>query len=134
MPATYDVTTDAGRVRLLCGDTVTAGALFQDNEIEAFLALGDGDVLLAAAQALDVMAANQAMVLKVITQNSVSTNGAAVAAALRAQAKALREQAEAGAAGIDADDALWDWAETVGVSDSFAYRERVLSQRYRGVL
>ena len=134
MPATYDVSTDAGRVRLLCGDTVTSDALFQDDEIAAFLSLGAGDVRLAAAQALDVMAANQAMVLKVLTQNGVSTNGAAVAGALRAQAAALREQAAAGASGEDAEDALWDWAETVGVADPFAYRERIVSQWYRGVL
>ena len=134
MVFTYDVATDAGRVRLLIGDTVDSGHLFEDVEIDAFLAMNDADVLLGAAQALDVMAASQAMVLKVITMNGVTTNGAAVATALRAQAASYRQQAEAGAAGVDADDATWDYAETVGTADAFAWRERVLNQALRGVV
>ena len=132
MPATYDVTTDAGQVRLWCGDTVTADALFQDDEIDAFLGMYGGDVLLAAALALDTMAATQAMILKVITQNGVATNGAAVAGALREQAAVLRRQAAELGDG-DADDALWDSAETVGIWDPFAWRERIASQGMRGV-
>ncbi len=133
MTATYDVSTNAGQVRLLCGDTVTTDACFQDAEISAFLAMYDGDVLMAAALALDTMAATQAMILKVITQNGVSTNGAAVAGALREQAAVLRRQAAELGDGT-ADDALWDSAETVGISDPFAWRERVASQGMRGVV
>ncbi len=137
MTFTYDasdVTSGLARIRLLIGDTVSANALFQDEEIAAFLALNDDDVRLAAAQALDAMAANQVMILKVITQNGISTNGAAVAQALRAQAAELRRQATIEAQGEDAEDAPWDWAETVGTADPFAYRERLLSQHIRGLL
>lgn len=137
MTFTYDasdVTSGLARIRLLIGDTVSANALFQDEEIAAFLALNDDDVRLAAASALDAMAANQVMILKVITQNGISTNGAAVAQALRAQAAELRRQATIEAQGEDAEDAPWDWAETVGTADSFAYRERLLSQHIRGLL
>lgn len=131
MAFTYDVATLAGQVRLLIGDTEATDPLFQDDEITAFLDIEEHDIRLAAALALDVMAANQVMVLKVVTQNGVSTNGAAVAQALRAQAKALRDQAEL-ASGGDAEDALFDWAETVGVSDTFARHERIISQALRG--
>lgn len=137
MTFTYDasdVTSGLARIRLLIGDTVSANALFQDEEIAAFLALNDDDVRLAAASALDAMAANQVMILKVITQNGISTDGAAVAQALRAQAAELRRQATIEAQGEDAEDAPWDWAETVGLADSFAYRERLLSQHIRGLL
>ena len=132
MTFTYDPTTDLGRVRLLIPDTVSTDAYFEDAEITAFLSLNDGDVRLAAAQALDTLASSNALILKVITQNGVSTNGAAVATALRAQAAELRRQAEAGGLGDDAEDATWDWAETVGTSDPFAYRERLVSQALRG--
>lgn len=132
MAFTYDVASLAGQVRLLIGDTVSTDPLFQDDEIAAFLDIEEQDIRLAAALALDAMAANQVMVLKVITQNGVSTNGAAVAQALRAQAKTLRDQAEMSSGGSDAEDALFDWAETVGVSDPFARRERIVSQALRG--
>ena len=132
MTFTYDPTTDLGRVRLLIPDTESTDAYFEDAEITAFLSLNDGDVRLAAAQALDTLASSNALILKVITQNGVSTNGAAVATALRAQAAELRRQAETGGLGDDAEDATWDWAETVGTSDPFAYRERLVSQALRG--
>jgi len=131
MAFTYDVATLAGQVRLLIGDTESSDPLFQDDEIAAFLGIEEDDIRLAAALALDVMAANQVMVLKVITQNGVSTNGAAVAQALRAQAKALRDQAELSAVGSDAEDATFDWIETVGISDEFARSERAISQALR---
>ncbi len=134
MTFTYDLGSLAGQVRLLIGDTDAADPLFQDDEVATFLGIEEDDILLAAALALDVMASTQAMVLKVLTQNGVSTNGAAVAQALRAQAAVLREQAARSEIGSDADDATWDWAETVGVSDPFAYRERLISQSRRGVI
>lgn len=49
---------DLERVRLLIGDTATATALFQDAEIEYFLAL-HGTVNLAAAAAARAVAANK---------------------------------------------------------------------------
>ncbi len=52
---TDDPSTDPGKVRLLIKDTDTADTtkqLFQDAEIEAYLAIHEGDVKLAAAEAL----------------------------------------------------------------------------------
>ncbi len=53
---TYDITNDIGKVRLLIGDTditPTTDAQFNDEEIQAFLTLGSGSLLLAASYALE---------------------------------------------------------------------------------
>jgi len=102
----YDPTTDNGRVRLLVTDTDYTNLIFQDNEITAFLAINSSSVLLAAAQAIDVMAVNEVMVLKVIKLLDLTTNGAAVAKALNAKADALRKQAADSEGGYG-----FDWAE-----------------------
>ncbi len=95
MPWTYDPTTPVGQVRLLITDTNVARPIFADDaEIEAFLGMNDDDIRLAAAQALDVIATNEALVLKVIQNMDLRTDGAAVAASLREHAKTLREQVE----------------------------------------
>ncbi len=56
MAFTYDVTTDRGKVRLLIGDTditPTTDAQFSDEEIQAFLDLASGSLLMAASYALE---------------------------------------------------------------------------------
>jgi len=93
MVFTYDLTTSRGKVRLYAQDTVTANAIFTDDEIDAFLTANSSNIYLAAADALDIIAANQAYVLKVISNNGLSTNGPSVAAALRETAKTWREKA-----------------------------------------
>lgn len=128
----YDPTTDRGRVRLMIGDTDAdnaANQLFSDDEIDAFLALENNAVLLAASRALYSMAANQVMVLKVITRGDISLNGASVAAELRKQADALRTQYEDG---LNDPSGMVDFAEMV--EDQFSARERFLKQRLRGAL
>jgi hypothetical protein len=129
MAIEYDVTTNAGQVRLLIGDTVDSGHLFEDAEIAAFLSLNGDNVRLAAAQALEAIAANQVMVLKVIRRLDLSTDGAAVARELRQQASSLRDQAESG---IDDPEGLFGIAE-LGV-DIFGRREILANRALRGVL
>lgn len=94
MTFTYDVTTARGKVRLYAQDTVTANAIFSDEEIDAFLTINGQNVFLSAADALEIIAANQAYVLKVISNNGLSTNGPAVASSLQATARMLREKAQ----------------------------------------
>lgn len=53
MAFTYDVSTKRGQVRLLISDTDPASALFEDDEIDAFLTLADSNVFLAAAMAIE---------------------------------------------------------------------------------
>lgn len=96
-PTTYDPSTLAGRVRLLINDIpVEDVAVFDDDEITAFLDLAAQSVLLAAAQALDTIASNEVLVGKVIRTQDLSTDGAKVSAELRARAQALRDQVAAG--------------------------------------
>lgn len=118
----YDPTTDNGKVRLLITDTDDSNPIFTDAEITAFLSLNSSNILLAAAQALDVMAVNEAMVLKVIKLLDLTTDGAKVAAALKAQADSLRQQA----ADADYD---FDWAEMN--LNAFAWREIVYNDYLR---
>lgn len=91
--ATYDPTTTTGTVRLLIPDRDIAEALFDDDEIAVFLALEGANVLNAAALAVETIASNEVMVLKVIRMQDMDTDGAAVGRALMARAAQLRERA-----------------------------------------
>jgi hypothetical protein len=127
MAFTYDITTPAGKVRLLCTDVDSTNPVFQDTEIAAFLTMESDSIKRAAALALETIAANQVLVLKVIELLEIKTDGAAVARELRLRAGLLRDQA---AAEIDADDVAFDIAEQV--FDPFSYRERVYNEALRG--
>lgn len=103
-----DYGTDAGKVRLLLNDIDEANLVFTDDEIAAFLALEDGNVKRAAAQAIDTHATNEAIVSKVLKTQDLSTDGAKVADAMRKHADRLRAQADA-----DDDAADEGWFEIV---------------------
>jgi len=102
--------------------------LFTDDEIDAFLAMNDNSVVLSAASALEAMAANQVMVLKVISIMDLKTDGASVARELRLEAKGLRDAySEYG----DGDLAgMIDWAEYA--ETEFAKRDRIYKQSLLG--
>jgi hypothetical protein len=93
-PFTYNPGTDAGKVRLLLNDVDADTGVFDDDEIAAFLTLSGGYVLLAAAQAIDTNADNEALASKVLRTQDLGTDGAKVADALRARAASLRKQWE----------------------------------------
>lgn len=125
---TGDLTTDLAKVRLLLHDTDSSNPLFQDEEINAMLALEGNNVKRAAALGKETIAGNQVLVLKVIRLMDLSTDGAAVARELRQQAAMLREQAaeeEANDAGGSFDIAEW-------VVDDFTSRERLNKEALRG--
>jgi hypothetical protein len=103
MPTTPDVTppdytTPIGQVRLLIPDTEQIGDtpayLFNDSQIQAFLALYSNSIKRAAAQAKLVLATSEALINKVIRTYDYQTDGAKLGAELRAQAQALREEAD----------------------------------------
>ena len=77
-------------VRLLIDDPETGG-VFDLAEIRLFLATA-GHPLLAAADALDVLATSEVRLSKKITTQDLTTDGPAVAAELRKQAEALRDR------------------------------------------
>ena len=83
-------------VRLLIADTSSANRMFSTRQIAQFLRLNAENTRRAAAQALDVLASNEALVSKVIRTQDLQTDGAKVADALRKQASELRRQADQG--------------------------------------
>ncbi len=84
---------DVDTVRLLTADQLEPpNQLFTDRELMVFLSLEAGNIRRAAAQALDTIASSEVLVSKVITSQDLSTDGAKVAAELRARADSLREQ------------------------------------------
>ncbi len=105
MAATYvPGRSDRDRVRLLITDVQLADPLFQDEELDDLLLFEGGDIRMAAAQALDIIASDEVLVDKVRTIGNYRTDGAKVADSLRARAESLRNQA----AGEDV--AAFDWA------------------------
>lgn len=100
MPATYDLATDVGKVRLLISDTDRSNAVFQDEEIEAFLDLRDGNVKLAAATALRSLGGNAVLVRGKLRMLDLTTDAPAESEALAKLAD--RYEAEVDAAGVTA--------------------------------
>lgn len=127
MAFTFDLSTDVGKVRMLIPDRVAGDILFEDEEIEAFLEMESGNVRRAAALALETVAADQALTLKVIKSLDLDTDGAKVSDALLKRADKLREQANAVEAAEDG--AAFDIAEMTPTA--FAFRERVWKQGMR---
>lgn len=84
-------------------------SVFTDAELQTLLDLESGNIKLAAAQALDIMASSEALIQKRITLLDIKTDGPAEARALREHAKALRDQV---AEGEDATgEGMFDYAE-----------------------
>ena len=123
MGFTYDVTTDRGKVRMLITDVNAVDYCFEDDEIDAYLTLNSSNVYKAAAFALITIAANEALVSKRIKILDLTTDGPAVAEALRKLAKEYLEEAEE-------DEDTFDWAEQV--FDSFTYTEKINKEALRG--
>lgn len=124
MAFTYDITTDRGKVRLLCTDTDVAGGApaqyFQDAEIDYFLTAMSSNILRAAALALYTIAAQEILLMKRIRLLDLHTDGPAEAAELRALADTYQEKADLAEAAEDAG--TFDYAEMV--VDEFTAEER----------
>jgi hypothetical protein len=97
--------TAIGQVRLLVPDveqldnldnaSTAAEYLFSDTQIQALLSLYSDNVKRAAAQAKLILATSEALINKVIRTTDYTTDGAKLGAELRAQAKALQDEANA---------------------------------------
>lgn len=90
-------------LRLTIGDTSTTPdeQLFTDEQLCMFLA-NEPSPLFAAAAALDVIAVDVNLLMRKIRTQDLQTDGPAVAAELRAQAKQLRgRKAEENTAAVD---------------------------------
>lgn len=117
-----------GAVRLIIGDTDALRPIFQDEEINAFLALESNSTKRAAALAWETVARNQTLIQKVIRILNLQTDGAKLGTELRAQAKVLRDQAEFEDA-QSADAGVFDIAEQV--FGDFSWRDRLEKELYR---
>ena len=73
--------------------TASAGYLFNDSQIQAFVTMYASSIKRAAAQAKLVLATSEALINKVISTYDLKTDGAKLGAELREQAKQLREEA-----------------------------------------
>lgn len=89
MSFTTDPSTDIGKIRLLIPDLDEERQLFQDEELQALLDML-GHVMLAAAQALDTIAADTAMTQQAVTILGLTTDGPAVAKVLYQRSAQLR--------------------------------------------
>lgn len=127
MAFSYDLDTEVGQLRLIIFDTNATTHTFEDGELLAFYALEGSSVKRAAALALETMASNEAMTLKVIKLLDLQTDGAKVADSLLKRAAELRKQADADDAA--ADGGAFDIAEMV--VDDFTFRRRVWNESLR---
>lgn len=89
-----DYTVPENQVRLIIGDTNAADPDFDDDQIRGFLTIARGSVLRAAADALDAIATDEALLSKKIQTQDRASDGPAVADALRKHATALRKRAD----------------------------------------
>lgn len=122
MAFSYDLSTDVGKIRVLIPDNKGDAYVFEDDELAAFYALEGNSLKRAAALALETIASNEVMVLKIIRLLDISTDGAKVSDALLKRAEKLRSQAD------DEETAAnggFDIAEMV--VDQFGYREKTLN-------
>lgn len=127
MVFSYDPTTDVGKVRMLIPDRVEEHAIFSDEEIEAYLSMNSSNVRRAAAEALETIASDEVMTLKVLSTLDLSTNGASTSDAILARAKILRSQADV--SDLAEDGGGFDYAEMS--VNAFTRRERVRNQALR---
>lgn len=125
MPFSFDLTSDLGKVRLLIPDRQPDEYIFDDVEILALLEMEDG-IKRTTALALETIASDQAMTLKVIRLLDITTDGAKVSDALLKRAQSLRDQAETG---DETDEGGFDIAEMV--YDDFSFREKVVKEAER---
>jgi len=99
-----DYSTAVGQVRLLIPDveqldnladpSAAASYIFNDSQVQAFLALYSNNVKRAAAQAKLVLATSESLINKVIKTADYATDGAKLGAELRAQATLLQAEAD----------------------------------------
>lgn len=129
MSFTNDPSTDIGLIRLKITDRDQANAIFQDEELQAFFNSENSSVFRASAAALEAIAIDQVLVLKVIKLLQLSTDGAKMADSLLKLATRYREQADVQDA---AGGGNFDWAEFI--DDPFAERERIRKEILRGSL
>lgn len=106
-PITLDTLTTIGLARLFATDIDEANPIFTDAQWSGLLAANDDNARRAAADALDAIARSEVLISKVIRTQDLATDGAKVAAELRASAASLRQQADDGMGNTGVDDSAF---------------------------
>lgn len=117
-----DFTSPLGQVRLLSTDIDEQNPVLEDDALLGLLALEQDNVRLAAAQALDIVASSETLVLKKLQTLDVTTDGPAVAVSLRNHAATLRKQVS------DGFDGGGDFDVADMVVDVHTLRERIIHE------
>ena len=103
--------TEIDTVRLIISDPDGPDALLDEWSIAGFIDLNGGNLRLAAADALDAIAISETLVSKKIRTQTLTTDGPAVSAELRALADRQRALAQAA---VDAEDVgVFDVVDTL---------------------
>lgn len=121
MTWSYDLATNVGKVRRTIPDRDESNPIFSNEEIESFLDDEADNVKRATAFAIETIATDQTLVLKVITLQNLSTDGARVADALLKRARMLRDNADYDE---QADGGGFDYAEQI--NNAFGERELII--------
>ena len=125
MAFSFDLSSDLGKVRLLIPDRQPDEYVFHDADILAILEIEDG-IKRSTALALETIASDNAMTLKVIRLLDLSTDGAKVSDALLKRAQGLRDQAdkedESGEMGFEIAEMVYD---------DFSFREKIVKEAER---
>lgn len=129
MSYTYDPTTNIGRIRRTLPDKTEDDAFWTDEELQSFLDDEDNNWRRATALALETMATDDLLVLKVIRIQNLETNLDRAMTALLKRAATLREQASI-AESTDSD--AFEFVDMI--NNEWQLEERVLKQAARGVL
>jgi len=101
MQATYDISTDTGKVRLMIADTDTSDALFADEEVAFALAQCDDCLYGAAALLLRALAADRARLAVRVTRGGVSEDLTQATVQLQAMAQQYEDKATAAVPVLD---------------------------------
>lgn len=123
MSFSYDPATDAGKVRLLCTDTVAANEIFTDAEISAFMSMEGSNIKKSAALALETIASSEVLVQKRIRLLDLTTDGPSESEELLRRARELRDQAEIDE--LEVTSGI-DYAEMI--TDDFSLREHIINE------
>lgn len=86
-----DLSTPIGKVRTLIPDRGPSWFALQDEEIQVFLDINDNNIRLAAADCLDTIAADRALVQGVTETLDLKVDGAKLLDSLMKRAATLRE-------------------------------------------
>lgn len=130
MAFSYDpsLASDVDKIRALVPDRKAEEYFFENEELTGFLAL-ESTVRSAAALALEILASDQVMVLKVIRVLDLSTDGVRMSDALLKRAATLRAQ---DSDAYESDDPGFEIAEQI-VTDA-NYAEKIFKEYQRGTI